>query len=106
MQSEERKKYIETLLRDQLAKILKLNPDKIGSKQDLNDLGIDSLMTLEMALLIQDEFGVEMTTMNLLKQSNLSELAENIIDKLFSNMDKPEEYINSDQGIQISSATG
>ncbi|MCZ6805253.1 MAG: type I polyketide synthase [Proteobacteria bacterium] len=106
MLDEERQEHIETLVRNQLAKILKLSPNKIDTRQDLSNLGIDSLMILELTFTIKDEFGVEITTMSLLKQPTISELTGNIISKLFSDLEKPKGYENSDQEISSLATAG
>jgi len=87
MPEAERQPYVEAILCEGLAKILKLTPNKISISQDLNSLGIDSLMVIELTLAIQAEFGVEITAMELLKQPTIAELAEKIITKLFERLD-------------------
>jgi len=106
MLDQERQEHVETHLINEFAKVLKLTPNKIDTRQDLNNLGIDSLMILELTFSIKDEFGVEISTISLLKQPTISELAENIISKLFSDLEKLEGYGNSDQEISNSAVAG
>jgi acyl transferase domain-containing protein/NADPH:quinone reductase-like Zn-dependent oxidoreductase/NAD(P)-dependent dehydrogenase (short-subunit alcohol dehydrogenase family)/acyl carrier protein len=78
MPEAERLVYIAEVLRRGMAKILKLSMEKIKLDQNLNKLGIDSLMLLELSLAIRDEFGVDITAMELFKQTSIQQLANEI----------------------------
>ena len=74
--------YIATALRSGMSKILKLSPEKIGIDQNLNKLGIDSLMLLELSLAIRDEFGIDISAMELFKRSTIQQLTGELIRRL------------------------
>lgn len=79
----EQTEFIANMLRLGMSKILKLSPDKIKYDQNLNKLGIDSLMLLELSLAIRDEFGIEITAMDLFKQATIQQLTGELIRRLF-----------------------
>ena len=83
MSCEERLKYIESILQETAAKILKLTPNKIDINQDIGTLGIDSLMFMELALTVQGIFGVTITTMELMKEPIISNFSKTILNKIF-----------------------
>ncbi len=87
MEELERQEHIQERLRRGLSGILKLSEKRIDCQQSLDNLGIDSLMLIELAITIQSEFGVRVTTMELLKVGNVAELAELIISKLMEALD-------------------
>lgn len=82
LSEEERYQYIESILQQSVAKVLKLTPNKIDVSQDVGKLGIDSLMFLELTLVIQDSLGLDITTMELMKEPVISILAKTILNKL------------------------
>jgi len=71
-------------LRQGMSKILKITPEKIKPDQNLNKLGIDSLMLVELSLAIREEFGVDISAMELFKYTTLRQLTEEIIRRLFA----------------------
>ena len=87
MEESERRDHIQDRLRHGLSGILKLSEKRIDCQQSLDNLGIDSLMLIELAITIQSEFGVRVATMELLKVGNVAELAELIISKLMETLD-------------------
>lgn len=96
MSGPERLEHIEKMLREGLSKVLRLDPDKIDVKQNLNNMGIDSLMMLELTLIIQNMFGIEMPTMELLKHPTLKQVAEKILNKLLAIAEKHGKQVNTD----------
>ena len=105
MSDTEKQEYVEKILREGLSKVLRLTPEKIDVKQNLNNMGIDSLMMLELTLIIQSTFGIEMPTMELLKQPTLRQVAENILNKLLAVAEMHSELINTDVD-NLAAATG
>ena len=105
MPETDRLEHIEKMLREGLSKVLRLNPEKIDIRQNLNNMGIDSLMMLELTLIIQSTFGVEIATMELLKQPTLKQVAENILHKLLAIAERYGERVDTD-GDKLEAATG
>ncbi len=83
---DERDERIQALLCIGLSKILKLSEKRIDRRQSLDNLGIDSLMLIELAIAIQSEFGVRVTTMDLLKVANIVELGHLVTSKLMETL--------------------
>ena len=83
LSDDEKLKYVENILKETVAKILKLTPNKIDVNQDIGILGIDSLMFMELTLTAQDTFGITLTTMELMKEPVISDFAKTVLDKLF-----------------------
>jgi phthiocerol/phenolphthiocerol synthesis type-I polyketide synthase C len=65
-----------------LSTILLISVEKIDINQSIYDLGLDSLMGLEMVLAIEAKFGVQLPVMILSSASTLFQLAELVIKKL------------------------
>ncbi|MCX6848003.1 MAG: thioester reductase domain-containing protein, partial [Verrucomicrobia bacterium] len=53
---------LDTFLREQVAKILRTTPGKIDSKRPLNEIGIDSLMAVELIHQIESQTGIAIPT--------------------------------------------
>jgi thioester reductase-like protein len=53
---------LDTFLREQVAKILRTSPSKIDSKRPLNEIGIDSLMAVELIHQIEGQTGIAIPT--------------------------------------------
>ncbi len=84
MPNEEKLKYIETVLQETVAKILKLTPNKIDINQDIGTFGIDSLMFMELALTVKDTFGITVTTIELMKEPIITDFSKTVLDKIFA----------------------
>lgn len=73
--SEKRVSAIEEHLREVLAETLKMPKDRIPREKKLGELGVDSLMVLELGLGIKKRLGVGFSAMEFLRGPNLQELA-------------------------------
>ena len=82
MSADEQQQHVESILRNNVAKILKLTPSKISVNRDIGALGIDSLMFMELAILTKDTFGINISNMELMKHPVISDLAAVIITQL------------------------
>jgi acyl carrier protein len=81
---DERLTFVATRLRERLAKVLQLPAAKIELQQSSNQLGIDSLMALELKQELDLEFGVEIPTMQILKGATVTQMAKLLLDKMAS----------------------
>ena len=61
-----------------LAGILRLTKDQVDSKLSLVEIGMYSLMAMEMHLAINDQFGVNLPVMSLADVPTVRQLAERI----------------------------
>lgn len=82
---ENRISAIEDHLRAVLATTLKMSPEQIPREKKLGELGVDSLMVLELGLGIKDRIGVGFSAMEFLKGPNLQQLALLAEKKLWQN---------------------
>jgi acyl carrier protein len=78
----ERPQFLSTQIRDQLARVLGMSPAKLDVEQPLLNLGIDSLMAVEIGNQIQAMVGVEVPTMKFMEGLSIAGLAAYVIEQL------------------------
>ena len=62
-----------------MARILRLTSEEIDMTRPLDDLGMDSLMSLELRMAIEGRFGVELPVVAISSGVNVNELAARLI---------------------------
>jgi NAD(P)-dependent dehydrogenase (short-subunit alcohol dehydrogenase family)/acyl carrier protein len=67
------------LVAKEVARILRLTTEEIDMTQPLDDLGMDSLMSLELRLGIEGRFGVELPVVAISSGVHINDLAERLI---------------------------
>ena len=67
------------ILAEEIGQVLRLTPDKIDLGKSVFDLGMDSLMALELKLGIEDRFGIEIPVMALSEGGNITSLSAQIV---------------------------
>jgi malonyl CoA-acyl carrier protein transacylase len=82
LEPDERQAKMEWLLREQLAKVLILPADKIDVYENINKLGVDSLMIVELTHLIKTELGAEISTTELINEPSTAQLANLLLEKI------------------------
>lgn len=75
LSKEQRLVALELRLQGVLARTLKMSQESVSSDRKLNEMGVDSLMVLELGLGIKEELGISFTAMEFLKGPNLRQLA-------------------------------
>jgi acyl carrier protein len=70
------------LLLDEIEHILRLSREKLDVERSIFDLGMDSLMGMELVLVIEERFGVKLPVMALTEGANILRIAERITDHL------------------------
>jgi acyl carrier protein len=70
------------LLKAEVAEILRMAPDKIDPDRSVYDLGLDSLMGVELVLAIESRFGIQLSVMALSESATISKLADKLISQL------------------------
>ncbi|HEU5319721.1 MAG TPA: beta-ketoacyl reductase, partial [Methylomirabilota bacterium] len=70
------------VLRDQLAAVLGASPGRFRSDQPLAELGLDSLMAVELSCLIEDNLGVKPSAIELVQASSVAALAERLLGEI------------------------
>ncbi len=68
------------LLKGELGEVLGLSPEKIDADRSLHDMGLDSLMGMELILALEKRFGVHLPVMALSENPTLARLAQGVID--------------------------
>lgn len=76
------------LLAADLSRILRLPADEIRPDRPLTELGMDSLMAVEMRIASEQRLGVEIPILSLANGATISEIARRIVDKAFG-QDQP-----------------
>lgn len=79
---EEARAQATTLLIEEVARIMKLAPDRIEPQRPLAELGMDSLMAVELRLAVEQRFGVSVPLLALSEGATLSAMAGRIIRSL------------------------
>jgi acyl transferase domain-containing protein/NADPH:quinone reductase-like Zn-dependent oxidoreductase/acyl carrier protein len=82
---EQRLRAIEDCLQDVLANTLKMAKDTVPVDRKLNEMGVDSLLVLELSLGISERIGVNFSAMEFLKGPNLQQLAAMAEGRLWKN---------------------
>lgn len=77
-----RQSLMESMLRETLAVILRIPAEKALPEQSLSSLGVDSLMALELKHAVKDEFGLEISTIEILKGPTISQMSKTFLDML------------------------
>ncbi|MFC0057282.1 SDR family NAD(P)-dependent oxidoreductase [Streptomyces actinomycinicus] len=70
---------VEDVLADLLAHVLQTTPDRVDRTRRLDQLGVDSLLAAELATLLQQRLGCELTTMELAGSPNLAALGRRVL---------------------------
>jgi acyl carrier protein len=81
------------LLSHEIGKILYIAPEKIDSSESLTNMGMDSLMGVELANAIEQSFGVTIPILALSQNPTIEKLAKNLFAQL-SKVDADEEQQN------------
>jgi acyl carrier protein len=76
MGDEERVSGVSDVLVGVLAQVLQLASDRIDRQQSLLNMGIDSLMAMELQMSVESKLGVKVSTLELMKGNNLTQLAQ------------------------------
>ena len=79
---EDRPGLLGTLLRDKVARVLGTSPDRLDGDKPLLQLGIDSLMAVELRNWLEGELQVNLPIVELMRSPSLSGLAELLAERL------------------------
>jgi acyl carrier protein len=70
------------LLSAEVAQILRLPPEKLDVNRSVLDLGMDSLMGVELVLSVEERFGVSLPVMVMSEGPTIARIAERIVKQL------------------------
>jgi acyl transferase domain-containing protein/NADPH:quinone reductase-like Zn-dependent oxidoreductase/acyl carrier protein/NADP-dependent 3-hydroxy acid dehydrogenase YdfG len=79
---EELTELVRGLVLQEVAQILSLTVERIDPERPLHDLGMDSLMAVELALGLEKRFGVQFPVMLLNESPSSARVAERIVERL------------------------
>lgn len=79
---EEIRQIVQTLVTTEIAQILCTNPDRIEPTRSLNDLGMDSLMAVELAIGIEKRFGIELPVMLISEGPSVERISTRLAEQL------------------------
>jgi len=79
---EEAVRMVSEILAEEIGQVLRLTPDRIDLEKSVFDLGMDSLMALELKLGIEDRFGIEIPVMALSEGGNVLSLSRQIVNQV------------------------
>jgi acyl carrier protein len=67
------------LLKQEVGQILRMQPDKIAVDRSLHDIGLDSLMGVELVTALESRFGIQLPVMALTEGPTINKLTQRII---------------------------
>ncbi|HRD93409.1 MAG TPA: SDR family NAD(P)-dependent oxidoreductase [Accumulibacter sp.] len=70
------------ILRGEISEILRVAPDKIDANRSLYDMGLDSLMGVELMVALEGRFGIRLPVMALSQSPTIARLAAKVIQQL------------------------
>lgn len=70
------------MLKQEVGEILRLPPAKIEADRPLQDMGLDSLMGVEMVVALESRFGIRLPVMALSESATIERLAARILEQL------------------------
>ena len=73
------------MLKEELSRVLLITKEKIDINQSMYDMGLDSLMGVELVLAIEARFDVQIPVMELGEAATLNKLASRLLTKLRNN---------------------
>lgn len=71
----------------EVAQILAIGADRIDPARSLHDLGLDSLMAVELALGLEQRLGIQLPVMMLNESPTAEKVTRRIVDKLLGGAD-------------------
>ena len=86
--------YLLSVLKQVVGGILRANPDKLAEQVPLQDLGLDSLMGVELVVAIENQLGVRLPVLTISEQPTLHSLAQKLLG-LLSTDAAPEDALSA-----------
>lgn len=86
---DERRRLLVQFLREQFAALLAVEPQGIAIKDNLIDLGVDSLKAVELKTLIESHMGLQLSSSLLFDYPNLDALAGFLLKQTFTSPSQP-----------------
>jgi NADPH:quinone reductase-like Zn-dependent oxidoreductase/acyl carrier protein len=77
------------ILQHELAGILRLAPDTLAADRDITDLGVDSLMAVELRICLETRLGIDLPIMSLAGKPTLRMIAARLLKTLLTQAGEP-----------------
>ncbi|KVN96271.1 beta-ketoacyl synthase [Burkholderia ubonensis] len=74
-------------LQGQIARILHMTPERIAVDKSVLDMGMDSLMGMELGLAVEEAFGVKLSVMAIAEGVTVTTLAGRLVDSIVASAD-------------------
>ena len=74
--------YVQQIVIKQIATVLRVPASKLHPHQALLDLGIDSLMVVELQLAFEQQFGISVSPVELMEITSIAQLVRHVASKL------------------------
>jgi phthiocerol/phenolphthiocerol synthesis type-I polyketide synthase C len=75
------------MLKQEISEILRLPTSKLDATRPLQELGLDSLMSVELVVAVEERFGVRLPVMELSEASSIGKITVRILELLRGNQD-------------------
>ncbi|MCB2262545.1 MAG: type I polyketide synthase [Candidatus Thiosymbion ectosymbiont of Robbea hypermnestra] len=82
MEPEEQEERVIALLAGEISKTLRIPADQVSLHHSLPNMGVDSLMAMELRAAIHTQFGVTVTVLELLKGDTIAQMAARLLEKM------------------------
>ena len=82
MPNDDRTDVVGYLLIEQIAETLRIPPDKLEVTDSIGDLGMDSLMAVELQIMIKQRMGVELSALEMMKGESIGQMGGMILKKM------------------------
>ena len=66
------------MIKSEVGEILRVSPDKIDPNRSIYDMGLDSLMGVELVVALESRFGIQLSVMALSQSPTIAKLSERI----------------------------
>ncbi|WP_341319316.1 SDR family NAD(P)-dependent oxidoreductase [Paraburkholderia sp. IMGN_8] len=75
-------RLVEETLQAQIARILHMSPEKIETGRSILDMGMDSLMGMELGMAVEESFQVKLSIMTMAEGATVHSLAQRIVESI------------------------
>lgn len=83
-------RLVQETLQAQIARILHMSPEKIETGRSILDMGMDSLMGMELGMAVEESFQVKLSIMTMAEGATVHSLAQRIVESIQTQDDAAE----------------
>lgn len=87
--------FVQQWVVQEVAQILAIAADRIDPSRSLHDMGLDSLMAVELALGLEQRFGIQLPVMMLNESPTAEKVTQRIVEKLLGRTDEQDLSTNT-----------